>query len=126
MIQQLAKKTYEAARILNLEFQKGIPELSFENGFFWPRWEFVQPNMRKEYLITVNLALQGKILEPAERHAVAVVTRLADGWRIGKEKNNLAKIDPYLIPWADLPDWLRSWAAAKDQLFYDMMRSWKK
>ena len=122
MIHQIAKRTYEAARVLNFEFQKQISELSYENGFYWPRWENTQINMKQEYLITCNLALQGKILEPEERHAVAVATRFANGWRIGEKKDMHAKEDPFLIPWADLPDWLRGWATAKDELFYDMMK----
>ena len=35
--------------------------------------------------------------------------RLLDGWRWGTEKNMEKKINPYLVPWAELPDSVKEW-----------------
>lgn len=35
--------------------------------------------------------------------------RRADGWRLGKERDVLEKISPYLVSWDELPEEMREW-----------------
>jgi len=35
--------------------------------------------------------------------------RFKDGWKLGKTKDVVRKISPYLVPWAELPEDVKEW-----------------
>ncbi|MBN2000494.1 hypothetical protein JW935_23285 [candidate division KSB1 bacterium] len=42
-------------------------------------------------------------------HARWCVERLNDGWRYGSERDDNNKIHPYIVPWKDLPDYVKTY-----------------
>lgn len=58
---------------------------------------------------TSQIELPPEIQQLAERlaentHEVWAAQRLADGWRLGPERDDAQKLHPCLIPYADLPE----------------------
>jgi hypothetical protein len=57
--------------------------------------------------------LDGVVSRIAERvHEVWMEKRLAEGWRLGPERNDTRKEHPCLVPYADLPELEREYDRA--------------
>jgi hypothetical protein len=88
-----------------------------------------QSNMQQVRCAVFNLEKAGFIIEPVKNEDSKEITfsdeevellselehgrwnaeRLLDGWRYGKVKNTEKKINPSLVPYAELPNWIKEY-----------------
>jgi ppGpp synthetase/RelA/SpoT-type nucleotidyltranferase/tetratricopeptide (TPR) repeat protein len=56
-------------------------------------------------------------------HGRWVVERLQAGWRYGEKKDEAAKLSPYLVSWADLPEEIRGYDCDAVRRFPEILRN---
>lgn len=118
MIIKLVNKIYDETRDFNLEMQRKIPELK---DFRWEPFKRISNAIFTEYVQWAKhlLLLEDFQFTPQQRHAFAVANRISHGWQLGEKRNDLYKIDPYLIPFDSCPDWLQEWCIGKDKIMIE-------
>jgi len=99
----IARVAHEANRAL--QFIQGDPAPS-------PAWDQAPQWQRESAVIGVHSALRGAT--PEELHESWCEHKRADGWVHGPVKDEVAKMHPCLVPYADLPEEQR----LKDALFH--------
>ncbi len=119
----LTKHIYTLTRDFNLEFQKKVPEMKV---FTWETWKSLQPEIAMEYFLWIKHIRTETDFKysPEQRHAFAVANRLASGWKLGEERNNKEKTDPFLIPMSRCPDWMLEWCIGKDLIMKKECLKW--
>lgn len=124
-IDKLAQHIYEQTRDFNLDCQKKVPEMKI---FDWQPWQTLDIGIKHEYQYWTHYLLNTGNFDytTEQRHAFAVANRLAHGWRLGEERNDELKTDPFLIPMNRCPEWLFYWCHGKDLIMINNVLKFKK
>lgn len=115
----IARYVYEKTREFNLLCHKKMPGLK---NMVWKNW--LKSHQQLEYLSWVRFHRNtgGNTWTAEQRHSFSVAIRLREGWQLGERRDYEAKIDPWIIPWSELPEWMIAWNIGKDVIFRSAMR----
>lgn len=125
---KVTRHIWEESRLYNIKFRNkykfDIPELK---PFRWPCWvgqKLIGQEILVEYAVWVRhlISRGAPDFDPAVRHQDALNNRIANGWKIGECKDIVNKIDPYLVPFDQLPEWLIEMCLSRDRIMLGSIR----
>lgn len=124
----VTKRIWEECRCYNFRFRnKYKHDFPALKPFRWPCWvgqELIGKEILVEYEVWVRylINLGAPDFDPSVRHQDAVTNRLSNGWNAGEHKDIVKKIDPYLLPFDELPEWLIEMCLSRDKIMLEVLR----
>jgi hypothetical protein len=93
-LQHCAAICYEANRMLSQQLGEELP----------PPWAEAGDYMQSSMVDGVKAIHDGIVKSPEESHATWMKRRIDDGWIYGEKKDDFLKVNPYLVPFSQLPE----------------------
>lgn len=108
-------KERDIARLCHEE-HRAVNEL--HGRYHYPVWDDAPEHMRLTRLIGVIMCLSNPRMTARDRHRLWLITKMAQGWRLGDRIDIDRKIHSSLVPWSQLSDFDK----AKNQLHINNVR----